>query len=301
MHTPTTTETGPTSDVLRLFLGDEYREEDPIWNFLKYKGGRHYVTTPDGAVVTEADAYVVHDEVVAVNAEGFEASGDAIFSLWETLTQAIALGTGRKDFYYRSGATISGRKDYNETPRCHGADLLLKAHEAGRYADITSHFEDVARLMYLPGGVILHPIRLTETVVGTWHGTSFNLARASLDRDYYDRSLEGVRSGRYRAFFSGTEVAPRFRLDTDETGAPTDEAFSRYISQNSLEMIVNPNLSIKKSFDGDPDPRSGLAAILGQCFQWGERVPEFIIERNAPVARKRNPSITSPSATSTTN
>jgi hypothetical protein len=300
MHTPTTTETGPTSDVLRLFLGDEYREDDPIWNFLRYKGGNHDVTMPDGAVVTEADAYVAHDEVAAVNAEGFKASGDAIYSLWDTLTQAIALSTGRTDLYYRSGAIISGRRDFDDIPPCHGADLLLKAHEAGRYADITRRFEDVARLMYSPGGVILHPIRLTKTVVGTWRGTSFNFARASLDRDYYDRSLEGVRSGRYRAFFSGTEVAPRFRLDTDETGAPTDAAFSRYISENSLEMIVNPNLSIKKSFDGDPDPRSGLPATLGQCFQWGERGPEFITERKAAVARKRNPSITSPSATSTT-
>ena len=93
-------------DVMSDFLGGEYREADPIWNFLRYKSGEHRVVV-DKVTIEHIDQYILRDELAEIPA-GFSASADTIASLWSTLVRAIELDS--KDKYCRNSAQLGDFK-----------------------------------------------------------------------------------------------------------------------------------------------------------------------------------------------
>lgn len=291
------------SDPLREFLADEYRPDDPIWNFLRYKFGTHTVTI-DGERIGHVDQFHLRDELRAVRAEGFEASPDTIFSLWNTLTQAIALDSG--DAYYRDYAVLGkttfstldacvrvGGRWCAEAARCPqderylGVRLLLDMIEAGRYRPVTDEYAYLARLIHLPGNAILMP------VIGDGRPSTLknlNVVRASRnrDRDYFDRTLNRIRSGEYNAFFpdptvADPQVAARFRL-VNKDGAPTPEAFATFVAAQHLGMFLTPNGSVEELWPGSLTT-SGLPGSRGHCRQWIARAEAKITERDDALAR----------------
>jgi len=270
--------TEPEITPIERFLGEEYDPQDPISNFLRYKAGNHTVTVPDGTVVREIDAYLLHDELATVCAEGFGASADTIFSVWNTLRRAIYLATG--DDFEVHKATID---NVTYRGRLVGVTKMLEEHNAGHYGEITGNFAMLAARNDGLGAVIAQPKLPYDVTIGRYAGNSFNEARASNDRDYFDRSLTGIQNGAYAAFFSGEGVAPRFRLEMDDSGKPTARAWERHLAENHLEMFVNEEGSIKPLYDGESD-RYGLPQALEQCYQWADNAWQLVMQRNKSIA-----------------
>lgn len=283
-------------DILRDFLCEEYQAGDPVWNFLRYKFGAHTLTA-DGAKFGHVDQYILREELKAVRAEGFDASADTIFSLWNTLTQAIALESG--DEYYTNSAKIAGTW-YKTPASCAvlggrwggtaksrsslGVRLLLDAHEEGRYRGVTRSFHRVARLIHRPGNMLLVPVIGLDRAPKV---QNLNLARNARDRDYFDRTLNRIQGGQYSQFFpdSGApdpQVAARFRI-ASEGGVPTSEGFAAFVAAHRLGMFLNADGSVRELWEGSLT-RAGLPRTAEHCRAWIARAESIICERDAAVA-----------------
>jgi hypothetical protein len=291
-------------DIMCDFLAAaEYRPDSPVWNFVRYK---LTLCVPSAGALQggHIDQYILRAELAEVRREGCQASADTVFSLWDTLTQAIALATleatGSADQYYLDHAVLGGIK-YETAAQCArfdgrwskkdgllGVRLLLDALEARLYTEIVGEFETLARLINRPGNMLLVPVIGNEPKITA---KNLNLLRAQKqeDRDYFNRTLNRIMNGEYSDFFpdpqdANPQVAERFWMKRDTAGLPTAAAADAFISANSLRAFLNADGSVVELWDGSLTS-NGLPRSLGACRQWIATARTIILLRDAALVR----------------
>ncbi|WP_284984401.1 hypothetical protein [Arthrobacter sp. efr-133-TYG-118] len=210
-------------DYKREILHDAYQEEHPVRNFLRYRQVAK-------AKNQDCDKLALADELAQVRNAGHLASAETLNSFFITYKAALKLNE------YRFTGTGDAEVEH-----------LIKLYDEGAHAQVNVLFARFAVLTHTRGNFMLVPVYKDAK---TSRNVSLNQHRgmSGTIKDYWDRTLSGIKNGELSSFFGDNLVAQQFNI------AAMPGGFAEYVEQNRLESYIGADGEVAPFWPGHLSP-----------------------------------------------